>query len=32
MPAEVTETLIARLVATKTNADFVESINNIYGR
>ncbi|MDR0405192.1 MAG: transcription termination factor Rho, partial [Clostridiales bacterium] len=30
--AEVTETLIARLIATKTNADFVESINYIFGR
>lgn len=29
---EVTETLIGRLVATKTNADYVESLNNIFGR
>ncbi len=30
--SEVTETLIGRLVATKTNADFVETLNNIFGR
>ncbi|NLB82319.1 MAG: transcription termination factor Rho [Clostridiaceae bacterium] len=32
LPAEVTETLIGRLIATKTNTDFIDSINSVYGR